>query len=224
MKKEQLKYQAQKLRKAGYSYSQIQTKLATTIPKSSLSNWCKSIQITKAGLQKNEKHKNTVRSQAQHAAVIANKSKRNAYLLSLDQNNQGLMNNTFDKDVMKIALGMLYLGEGSKNRSCLTFGNSNPDIISLFLSLLRKTYEIDEKKFRCTVQCRADQDIKKLQNFWSRICKIPIDKFYKAQIDLRTKGRKTINLNYKGVLRIDYLSANVFNDVLSVIKTILMGR
>src|SRR5690606_29339866 len=70
-----------------------------------------------------------------------------------------------DKNIAKVALVMLYLGEGSKKGSSLTFGNSNPDVISLFLKLLRGVYDLDSKKFRCTLQCRADQDVKKLERF-----------------------------------------------------------
>lgn len=56
------------------------------------------------------------------------------------------MNN---KDVKKIALAMLYLGEGGKKqRGSLMFGNSDPVIINLFLRYLRDCYNIDEKKFR----------------------------------------------------------------------------
>ena len=73
------------------------------------------------------------------------------------------------KNTAKIAFAMLYLGEGAKKtRGSLMFGNSDPLVIRLYLNLLRSCYRIDENKFRCTLQCRADQDVKKLEKFWSR--------------------------------------------------------
>jgi len=81
-----------------------------------------------------------------------------------------------NKNTAKIALAMLYLGEGSKNpkRGSLMFGNSDPLVMSLFLDLLKYCYEIDESKFRCTLQCRADQNIEELEDFWSRVTRIPL--------------------------------------------------
>ena len=125
-----------------------------------------------------------------------------------------------NKDIAKISLAMLYLGEGSKTRSSLMFGNSDPTIISLFLRLLRYCYKIDEDKFRCTLQCRADQDIQKLEKFWSNITNIPLSKFYKARVDPRTIGKISKNPEYKGVCRIDYFSADIFNELTKVIEAI----
>jgi len=96
-------------------------------------------------------------------------------LSGLLQNNKYLGSLLKDIDVAKVALITLYLGEGSKNsaRSSLTFGNSDPKVIDLFLTLVRKCYKIDETKFRCTIQCRADQDIKALENFGAGPLKPP---------------------------------------------------
>ena len=109
---------------------------------------------------------------------------------------------------------ILYLCEGSKhNKASPCFGNSNPDIIRLFLKLLRACYPIDERKFRCTVQCRADQDIEALMLFWSKTTLIPIEQSYRPRIDKRTIGVPTKKVDYKGVCRIDYLSTAVYNEV-----------
>jgi hypothetical protein len=128
------------------------------------------------------------------------------------------------RDIAKIALAMLYLGEGSKcTKGSLMFGNSNPGIIRLFLNLLRSCYNIDEKKFRCTLQCRADQNIKKLEKFWSQTTGVPPNQFYQARIDKRTIGKPSKKPDYKGVCRIDYFSADIFNELLQIVKIIQTG-
>ena len=96
-------------------------------------------------------------------------------------------------------------------------------VIQLFLNLLRYCYDIDETKFRCTLQCRADQDIKKLEKFWSQITRIPLSQFYKARIDPRTNGRPSRNLDYKGVCRIDYFSADIFMELKQIVAVIFEG-
>jgi hypothetical protein len=50
---------------------------------------------------------------------------------------------------------------------------------------------IDEKKFRCTVQCRADQNSEALISFWSTTTLIPQNQFYRLRIDKRIIGMPT---------------------------------
>ncbi|MCX6715889.1 MAG: hypothetical protein NT077_02600 [Candidatus Taylorbacteria bacterium] len=92
------------------------------------------------------------------------------------------------------------------------------ELIAMFLQLLRKCYTLDEEKFRCTVMCRADQDIAQLQNFWSGITHIPLMKFYRATIDQRTIGKPTRKPDYKGVCRINYFSAMIAKELCQIPK------
>lgn len=129
-------------------------------------------------------------------------------------------------ETAKIAAAMLYLGEGgkSKKKSIVTFGNSDPAIIRLFLRLLRAAFGADESKLRATVQCRADQDIRKLTSHWSSVTGIPFERFYAPQVDRRTLGKPTRKPGYYGVLRIDYLSSMVFNELQLIAEILCEGR
>lgn len=143
------------------------------------------------------------------------------YFRLLTHQNRLLPNLLRNRNVAKLVLVSLFLGEGSKNtHGSLVFGNSNPKIISLFLKLLRFCYVVDENKFRCTLQCRADQKIDLLNKFWSKITKIPLKQFYAARIDPRSIGKMSHKKDYRGVCRIDYFSANIFNE-LTVIANML---
>ncbi len=88
-------------------------------------------------------------------------------------------------------------------------GNSDPRIIILFLNLLKHCFPFDPEKVRCTVQCRADQDIPALEAYWQKVTGIPQKYFYKSRIDLRTVGKPTLKPGYKGVLKVDYLNRKV---------------
>ncbi|MDP2663986.1 MAG: hypothetical protein Q8P08_00910 [bacterium] len=154
-------------------------------------------------------------------ALIANRLKREKYIQAVRGRISHLAGELKKRSTSKIALAMLYLGEGSKKqRGALMFGNSDPSVVRLFLNLLRYCYNIDEKKFRCTLQCRADQNIKKLEKFWSKITGIPPSQFYKARIDPRTIGKPSKKLDYKGVCRIDYFSGDVFMELKQIIEVI----
>jgi len=219
-----LKNQAIKLRKKGLTYSEIVSLLNVRIPKGTLSFWCKNLTLPN-DYQKKIKNINKLNlEKARVKAIEAAKTTRQKQIDAIKIENGHLLRDIQNINVAKIALAMLYLGEGSKNRKrgSLSFGNSDPKVITLFMDLMHKVYKLDESKFRCTLLCRADQDIEKLEKLWSSITKIPLAQFYKAQIDPRTIGKPTKKIDYKGVCKIDYFSAKIFAELLEI-PNILTG-
>jgi len=209
------------LRLEGHTYGEITEKIGKPIPKSTLTEWFKNIKLSFVA---DNRLRNVVSKRIRNAhirALAANKKIRKDYLEDIARKVAPLKKRLDNPGVAKIALAMLYLGEGAKKkRGSLMFGNSDPRIIKLFLSLLRNSYDICESKFRCTLQCRDSQDIKSLEHFWSNIANVPLDQFYKARVDPRTLGKKIRNTDYKGVLRIDYFSADVYNEIIKIIEII----
>jgi hypothetical protein len=215
------KNSAIEMRKKGMTYGEIRNKLNISIPKSTLSDWCNNILLDPRSMLLIDRARRKNISKGHVFAMRANRIKRTNYLQSIRDKNVDLKDVFKNKDVIKISLSMLYLGEGSKTRKgSMMFGNSDPEIIKLFLRMLRFCYDLDEEKFRCTLQCRADHNIKALEKYWSKITNIPLKKFYKARIDPRTIGKISKNLNYKGVCRIDYFSAHIYNELMTIIKLI----
>ncbi len=216
----EVKQQVFILRKQGKTYLQINQILGINIPKSTLSGWFKGLilspDIKKELFRKKLLNINNVRQ----IALETNKLLRNRYLDSITARISHLAPLADNINIAKIVLAMLYLGEGSKSTGFVVFGNSNPRIVKLFLYLLRKCYSINESKFRCTVQLRADQDIEKLEQFWLDITGISKTQFYKARVDSRTIGKTTKNKDYKGVCRIDYFSAEVFWELTKISDSI----
>ena len=213
------------LRTHGKTYSEIQKKLKVFIPKSTLSYWCRNVPLPLDYQRRIQDYNKFNLNKARKIALAVNKIKREEHLQSIANRNRHLSGILKNQDVAKVALSILYLGEGFKSfkRGSLAFGNSDPFIISLFLKLLRCCYNLDESKFRCTLQCRADQNVKKLEKFWSYITEIPLPQFYKARIDPRTIGKPSEKLDYKGVCRIDYFSADLFIELMQIPKIIHKG-
>lgn len=92
---------------------------------------------------------------------------------------------------------MLYWGEGFKGNenskiTTVDFANSDPSMILMFLQFVRSVYTVDETKFRVLLYCYADQEIKSLVGYWSRITRISSRQFSKPYIrkDFRKDGRK----------------------------------
>lgn len=208
------------LRKEGRTYGEIQSKLNCIIPKSTLSVWFENIILSEAQKTELKKRITDNINKSRKLALATNRKKRERYLKEVTDRIWHLRKFTDDKNIAKIVAAVLYMGEGKKSNCSVVFGNSDPKIISLFLRLLRQCYDIDENKFRCTLQCRADQDIKMLEKFWSKTTGIPLKKFYKAQIDSRTIGKPSKKSDYKGVCRIDYFSADIFNELMKIAEII----
>lgn len=218
-----IKDKAITLRSKGMNYQEINDYLNARIPKSTLATWC-------AGLLLSPEHNDKIRIQnlnhlvsARKLAAQAKHVSREKYLSKVKNNNEYLKGVLENRHVAKIALAMLYLGEGAKGakRASIGFGNSDPNTVSFFLRLLRMCYAIDESKFRCTVQCRADQNTSALEFFWSEITMIPCKQFYASRIDKRTVGQVSQKPQYKGVCRIDYFSAEIFHDIMTTINILI---
>lgn len=199
------------MRASGNTYTEINNALKSSIPKSTLSNWCKNIQLPENYHEKVRKLNKLSFEKAREISTANRQRNREVFFHNLDVNNVMLFeifkNNV---NVRKIVLAILYLAEGSKTaRGSLMFGNSDPSVVKIFFALLRECYKIDEFKFRCTVQCRSGQNTLDLEKFWSGVTEVPLKQFYKARIDKRTIGKVLKKPDYKGVCRIDYFSSAV---------------
>jgi len=221
--KKEIKEWVVNLRMQGRTYSEIRTMTHINFPKGTLSTWFQAMHFDVATKRKIYVHSRERVLMGVRKAAAIKEAKRVMFLEKACRDNEKLKVLLEDKDVAKIALMMLYWCEGSKtNRASLYFGNSSPEIISLFLRLLRACYPIDESKFRCTVQCRADQDVQFLKSFWVKVTAIPSKQFYNARIDKRTIGKPTKKSSYRGVYRIDYFSAAIYNE-LKIAETLFSG-
>jgi hypothetical protein len=222
MERPDVKQKVLELRKKGRTYQEISIALKFSVPKSTLSYWCHLIPLPNGYRRKVRELNLSNLERARKIALQTQKKNREDYLKSLRCRNAHLAQLIRDPNIAKIALAVLYLGEGRKNikRGSLMFGNSDPNIVKLFLDLLRFCYNIDESKFRCTVQCRADQKNVELEKFWQDITKIPPSQFYKTRIDPRTVGKGSKKPEYRGVCRLDYFSAELLIELLQIAETL----
>jgi hypothetical protein len=201
------------LRSQGKTYAEIRAYLRIEVPKSTLSAWCKKIPLSSSQIDRINMLNLANLAKARLVAMTANKIKREDFMKGIKKLNTPISKKIYNPEAAKIALAMLCLGEASKynilTRSAFHLGSSDPRIITIFLALLKKCFNFELEKVRCTVQCRADQNIEALERFWMNISGVPKRLFYKAQIDPRTIGKPTKKKDYKGVLRVDYFDTKV---------------
>ncbi|MBU4284746.1 hypothetical protein KKF60_01955 [Patescibacteria group bacterium] len=220
-----IKETVKRLRSRGKTYSEILKKIGCIIPKSTLSDWCNNVKLPKWYLVKINNLNNRNLGNAQKMAWASNKLKRERFLNELLSKNKYLVQKLKDKDVQKLILSVLHAAEGSKWKSHrgLLLGNSDPDIIKLYICLLGSCYNIRPEKLKCRISYRADQDINFLQRYWSRVTCIPIKNFYKTKPDPRTIGKPTKNKNYKGVCVVSCSGTHIQLELEAIPKLILKG-
>ena len=205
-----IKSRAIKLRSHGNTYSDINKALNMRITKATFYEWFKSLTLTESNFIKLQNNIATKLHRAQLKAFKVNKLNRQIYLKNIKDKNIPLLNK-LDLSTQKLLLSILYLGEGAKHKThpCLSLGSSDPKIILFYLKMLRNCYKLDENKFRVYVQCRYDQNIPKLELYWSKLTKLSKKQFYKSYVDMRSIGKPTKKKEYKGVCVISYFDTKI---------------
>ncbi len=163
------------LRKKGYSLNEIVAELG--VSKSSASTWVRNVVMTRKLKQRlNLKIKkgqiytqNIVRNQR---IDKENKAREDAKNMVADV--------FLDTKIIKIMCALLYVCEGTKSPyKGVSFMNSDPVLMKLFLNTLRTSFSLDESRFRVQVHLHSYHDKDKQLQFWSKEMNIPLKQFIK---------------------------------------------
>lgn len=98
-------------------------------------------------------------------------------------------------------LALLYWGEGGKTNNIFRFTNSDPEMIKSFSHLLRKSFIINEDKFRARLHLHEYHNREEMIIFWSEITGIEKNRF-----SIYNKPHTGINKKpgYRGCLTVNY--------------------
>jgi len=194
----ELKPQAIKLRKEGFSIGKIERRLG--VPRSTLSGWLKGIELSKKQKDKLMRDWRNALVKARKKAVLWHNAQKEKRLKLAEEQALKIVKaiDISDKKILELALAILYMGEGTKKKLETSIGNSDPLILKFFLAALKRIYGFDFKQIKCQLHLRADQNPQKIKRFWSKALRIPINNFGYVNLDKRTIGSKTYP-SYKGV-------------------------
>lgn len=196
-----LKKKAIQLRKQGLSIGSIENVLG--ISRSTLSGWFRDVKLSEQ--QKNkllQNWRNALITARKKAVLWHNSQKAKRLEEAKNAANETLRRiNLKSRDILELALAILYLGEGAKKTVETALGSSDPKILKFYLFVLKNVYNLDDKKIRCELYLRADQDPQEIKKFWVKELKLPIENFKYVNLDKRTRGSKTFP-NYKGVCQL----------------------
>ena len=202
-----------KLRKEGYSYSEILKEIP--VAKSTLSLWLRSV-----GLSKRQKQRLTEKKLA--AALRGAKTRKNyrlAITKEIKEKARSEIGQLSNRELWLIGVA-LYWAEGTKQKENnvsekVKFSNSDPRMMKIFLKWLQDICKIPNSdiNFRIALHETAKNRLKKVQKYWSNITGFPINNFQK--IDWKKHrvniNRSNIEKKYFGVLHIYVRKSTNFN-------------
>ncbi|MFH0840794.1 MAG: helix-turn-helix domain-containing protein [bacterium] len=174
--KQSVKEQAIKLRKQGWSYNVIISKLG--VAKSTLNHWLVEIPYTP-----NKEMQKIIKMGPIKSSQVRNKQMMDK-IQKAKETSKLEIGEVSKRDLWMIGLG-LYIGEGTKIYEQIRIINSDPNVIKLAMRWFREICCLDDKNFSIAVHLYPDVSINKAKHFWSNITKIPLSQFGKTQIDKR---------------------------------------
>ena len=171
-----IKQKAITLRRKGYSYNIIATKL--NLSKSTLSDW-----LSEIPFKPNKVVLKRIKLAQMKSAIYKNNQKI-ANILSAKKIAKKEAGNLTKRDLWLLGIG-LYLGEGTKTNENIRIINSDPEIIKVAIVWFQKICGLENKNIVPIIHLYPDNNIKKAINYWSKITGIPGRQFAKTQIDRR---------------------------------------
>ncbi len=199
-----LKNRAIKLRRKGFTYSEILKQVP--VAKSTLSLWLRSVGLSKRQKQriskkKLEAAKRGARARKTQRLILTKKIKDKAF------SEIGKIN----RKELKLIGTVLYWAEGTKSKKHspsvgAIFSNSDPLMIKLFLKWLDQSVKVSKSRivFEIFIHENHKENTAKYKAYWSNVTGFSEAKFgkiYFKKNKIRTK-RKNIGSSYFGLLRI----------------------
>jgi hypothetical protein len=202
-----LRHKATQLRRKGYSLKEISKRLKVT--KSTAAVWVSDVELTPEGERR-------LLTRIKLCQFISAKKKR-ARTVALERRylEEAKEELILQPNADKIMCAMLYWCEGGKNPfGGVAFTNSDPKLVRTFLGLLRKSFILDESKFRPCIHIHFYHLAEKQLDFWSKVTDIDKRQFIKPYQKPNTGKR--IRINYEGCIGIRYHSNDLARRLLAI--------
>ncbi len=115
----------------------------------------------------------------------------------------------------------LFWGEGNKvNKNSVRLGNTDPDLIKLFLQFLTEMYQIDTLKLSFGIQIFSDVSKAESRKFWQKKLQFPGTSFRKVIITKSNKKGSYRHKNQYGVLTVYFHNTKLRDSILSAISAL----
>ena len=204
--------EAIKLRFSGKSYGEIKNLLG--VSKSTLSSWLKELELPLSVKKILVKKSRVPRKQL----MEFNRRRTQAIRIENKQVKQVATNQIKPLSKYELLLigAALYWAEGYNRQDkvsspYISFGNSSPDMVVLFLRFLREVMQISEEKLRPIVQIHKNIKPELAITFWAKITNIPKERFHIThQVSRASKGKRPYNSLPYGTFKLNVVGRQKF--------------
>ncbi|WP_431993477.1 hypothetical protein [Streptomyces albogriseolus] len=198
--KDDLRARARELRLKGWTYDQIQVELGCS--KSSISLWVRDLPRPE---RKRSREEAAAIARRGWEATLRRRDDERRRTKAVAASEIGSLT---DRELFLLGVG-LYWAEGAKRkphsrRERITFVNSDPDMISVFLAWIR-LLGVDPARLRYAVQIHESADVAGAEEFWADHVGVDPADFLKTTIKRHSPAtnRKNTGDTYRGCLRVD---------------------
>ena len=221
MKSWQKKELVKNLRKQGLSYKEILQRAPFHLAKSTISNWCKDIELT---TEQKERLDRLFKNGSYKGRLLGSKTTqaRRAKEIELIREKAKLEIPLLTENEFKLAGLMLYWAEGNK-KNRVGISNSDPELIRFMMEWFRKICRIPNERFKPYLNIHSGQDEFQIKKFWSDIINLPISQFGKSYIKNEGTGHRK-NILYNGTIKIEVCDKNLLYKILGWIGGVIKKR
>lgn len=202
-----LKQRAIRLRRAGKTYSEIK-KAIGPLPKSTLSNWLKNIELTLTQKQRIRQKISDRSALGRQRGGWRNHQKRLERIANIQKAAKKEFVHFKGSHLFLSGL-LLYLAEGSRKIERFQFMNSDPYLVKFMAIWLKEFGGITRSGIRARLYTHEVYANENNEKFWSNFLNIPSAQFYKT-IYKPTPHSVKKNTEYKGCLRIEIAGSELY--------------
>ncbi len=208
--KEKERKRAIKLRKLGLSYNEILERVS--VSKSTLSVWLRDVGLAKSQKQRLTKKRKLAQLKAQRVC----RERRIEITKEIREKASKEIGEISQRNLWLVGIS-LYWAEGNKQKESnvserVGLGNSDPDIIRIFILWLTKICKIKRSDIDVRLAIHETANEKRAKKYWSKISKVPIPEFKKTLIKRHNpKTNRKYNKNYNGLLIVSVKKSTNFN-------------
>jgi hypothetical protein len=198
--------QARELRAHGKTLAQIAHELG--VSKSSASLWVRDVPFTPSP-----------RRHGPHRRRQPLRDRKLREIEELDREGRKRVGKLSDSEFL-IAGVALYAGEGAKGDGAVNFANTDPAMMRMFCSWLRRYFVIDETRLRVRVYLHQGLDIDAAEEFWSDVTGVPRTQFrqpHRATPDATIRRNKHV----RGCAYVYYCCAKTHRQIMGLMRALL---
>jgi transposase-like protein len=194
------KQEAIRLRKSGYTYSEIMGVLP--VSKGTLSGWLVKLKLTNEEAKVLNARTLVGREKASQKASVTNIRRRIARDKEIEDQATLKFKSFINEPLFSFGIAM-YWAEGSKKWRNFCFTNSDPRVIALMMKWIRKYLNSPEEEIILRLYIHKPYAHENCEAYWSKVVNVPVEKFKKTVYKATPHDVKR-NPVYKGCLSIDF--------------------